>query len=156
MNDECDWVFAPSISIQAAEELQEVFFFNSNQNRYRARIVNTISKYGKPKVVEENNQITIRLDSEKLNQQTLFVIDKNNNNKLIGVLIFVKEINTINIVHLAFNENTQPCSNLVISSVFNFTINKFALMLANIKDIKFIKFQYNSLIVELEKINELL
>jgi uncharacterized protein (DUF4415 family) len=156
MNFEFDWVLAPSISIQAAEELQDVFFFNSNQKRYRAKIVKTINKYGKPKVVVENNQITIRLDSDNLNQQTLFVVDKSNNNLLIGVLLYVKENDTINIIHLALNEAHQEYLNNYGYSVFNLIINQFAKMLRNIKDIKFVKFQYNSLVVELEKIRELL
>lgn len=156
MNFEFDWVLAPSISIQAAEELQDVFFFNSNQKRYRTKIVKTINKYGKPKVVVENNQITIRLDSDNLNQQTLFVVDKSNNNLLIGVLLYVKENDTINIIHLALNEVHQEYLNKYGYSVFNLIINQFAKMLRNIKDIKFVKFQYNSLVVELEKISELL
>lgn len=156
MNFEFDWVLAPSISIQANEELQDVFFFNSNQKRYRTKIVKTIDKYGKPKVVVENNQITIRLDSDNLNQQTLFVIDKSKNNMLIGVLLYVKENDTINIIHLALNEAHQKYLNNNGYSVFNLIINQFAIMLRNIKDIKFVKFQYNSIVIELEKISDLL
>jgi uncharacterized protein (DUF4415 family) len=156
MNFEFDWVLAPSISIQSSEELQDIFFFNSNQKRYTKKIVKTINKYGKPKVVVENNQITIRLDSDNLNQQTLFVLDKSNNNLLIGVLLYVKENDTINIIHLALNEAHQEYLNKYGYSVFNLIINQFAKMLRNIKDIKFVKFQYNSLVVELEKISELL
>jgi hypothetical protein len=156
MNLEFDWVLAPSISIQASEELQDVFFFNSNQKRYTKKIVKTIDKYGKPKLVVENNKITIRLDSESLNQQTLFVLDKSNNNLLIGVLLYVKENDTINIIHLALNEAHQKYLNKYGYSVFNLIINQFAKMLRNIKDIKFVKFQYNSIVVELEKISYLL
>lgn len=156
MNLEFDWVLAPSISIQASEELQDVFFFNSNQKRYTKKIVKTIDKYGKPKLVVENNQITIRLDSESLKQQTLFVLDKSNNNLLIGVLLYVKENDTINIIHLALNEAHQKYLNKYGYSVFNLIINQFAKMLRNIKDIKFVKFQYNSIVVELEKISYLL
>jgi uncharacterized protein (DUF4415 family) len=156
MNLEFDWVLAPSISIQASEELQDVFFFNSNQKRYTKKIVKTIDKYGKPKLVVENNQITIRLDSESLNQQTLFVLDKRNNNLLIGVLLYVKENDTIDIIHLALNEAHQKYLNKYGYSVFNLIINQFAKMLRNIKDIKFVKFQYNSIVVELEKISYLL
>jgi len=153
MNLEFDWVLAPSISIQASEELQDVFFFNSNQKRYTKKIVKTIDKYGKPKLVVENNQITIRLDSESLNQQTLFVLDKSNNNLLIGVLLYVKENDTINIIHLALNEAHQKYLNKYGYSVFNLIINQFAKMLRNIKDIKFVKFKYNSIVVALAQIS---
>ncbi|MFY7732892.1 MAG: hypothetical protein ACOVSR_05370 [Bacteroidia bacterium] len=146
---EYDYIFSPYISETAREELQELFFFNSNQSRYQTKILNAIEIYGKPIIISENELITIRLSTQNINQQTLFILDKEKESKLIGVLIYVKELTTINVVHLSFCEQNN-------FSKFCFIIKKFSQMLKNIKNIKFLKFQYNSIIITLEDINEFL
>lgn len=156
MKNENNFIFSPYISESAREELQEVFYFNVNQERYQSKIINAITLYGKPIIVIENNLITIQLDKPKLQQQTLFIIDRENANQLMGVLIYVKENNLINIVHLSFRNQNKYLKNKERFSIFNLTIKKFAIMLKNLKDIQFIKFQYNSMIISLDKINTLL
>jgi hypothetical protein len=156
MKNENNFIFSPYISESTREELQEVFYFNTNQERYRSKIINAITLYGKPIIVIENHLITIQLNKPNLQQQTLFIIDKENANRLIGVLIYVKEINIINIVHLSFYNQDKYLKNQESFSIFNLTIKKFAIMLKNIKNIQYIKFQYNSMIISLDNINTLL
>lgn len=39
MKNENNFIFTPFISESAREELQEVFYFNANQERYRTKII---------------------------------------------------------------------------------------------------------------------
>ena len=87
----------------------------------------------------------------QLSMNSLFNIFYNKTDELVSGIEFSCMNSADAVIHVS-----KEYLNKYGYSVFNLIINQFAKMLRNIKDIKFVKFQYNSLVIELEKISELI
>ncbi len=151
MENDIDLVFSAFINKSYLDDLQEILFFNPYQKKYKNKIVEAIILCGKPQVIEENNLLTIQLDKNQL-QQTLFVLEKSGTNRLLALIIFKKECDVVEIIHLAF---APFCKDLFINenvSIFNQTMIQFSKMLSHFKEIKYIKFHYKSLSMNIDKL----
>jgi hypothetical protein len=151
LENDFELVFSAFINKSYLDDLQEILFFNPHQKKYKNKIINAIHLCGKPEVIEENNLITIQLDKNQL-QQTLFVLDKSEDKRLLALIIFKKESDVVEVIHLAF---APFCKDIFINeniSIFNQTIIQFSKMLSHFKEIKFIKFHYKNLKINIDKV----
>ncbi len=78
-------------------------FFNPRQFRAREGIVNSLEKFGHPRLVETNDGLSVRVADHEA--QTLFVFDKDRlGNDPIGVVVFLRTSSAeVAIMHVAVN-----------------------------------------------------
>jgi len=85
--------------------LEELFFFNPAQYRVREGIVNSLSKFGHPRIEETADAISIRVGN--VEAQTLFVFDRDRRvGDPVGVVVFIRTSPTdIAVMHVAVHPN---------------------------------------------------
>jgi hypothetical protein len=84
-----NFIFSSKVSKQSRAALEELMFFNPRQFRAREGIVNSLEKFGHPRLVETNDGLSVRVEDHEA--QTLFVFDKDClGNDPIGVVVFLR------------------------------------------------------------------
>src|ERR1044071_6808021 len=88
---------APKSSKAALEEL---LFFNARQHRVREGIVNSLAKFGHPRLVETEGGLSVRVGTQEA--QTLFAFDRRRTKDPVGVVVFIRTSpSDIVIMHVA-------------------------------------------------------
>ena len=123
------------------EQLENMLFFNSQQNRYIDEIINSVTKFGTPRIVKNGNRIMIELDHFS-DVQNMFVFD-DEEKSLIGLVLYYREsISTVTLLHIAindlFNSLNYP-NDLVVPKI----ILELHSRLKLIKGIEFMKILYS-------------
>jgi hypothetical protein len=84
-----NFIFSSKVSKQSRAALEELMFFNPRQFRAREGIVNSLEKFGHPRLVETADGLSVRVEDHEA--QTLFVFDKDRlGNDPIGVVVFLR------------------------------------------------------------------
>jgi hypothetical protein len=94
-------VFSSKVTKDARPALEELFFFNPRQYRVREGIVNSLGKFGHPRIEDTANGLSIRVGDHEA--QTLFVFDQDRRGSdPVGVVVFIRISPTeIAIMHVA-------------------------------------------------------
>lgn len=81
--------------------VEEMLFFNPRQHRVRAGIVDSLEKFGHPRIEETAAGLGVRIGDQEA--QTLFAFDRDRrNNELIGIVIFLRTTPAeITVLHIA-------------------------------------------------------
>ncbi|HEY3932943.1 MAG TPA: hypothetical protein VGM58_11325 [Verrucomicrobiae bacterium] len=100
-----NFIFSSKVSKQSRAALEELMFFNPRQFRAREGIVNSLEKFGHPRLVEANDGLSVRVADHEV--QTLFVFDKDRlGNDPIGVVVFLRTSPAeVAIMHVAVHPN---------------------------------------------------
>lgn len=80
-------------------------FFNPRQFRVREGIINSLARFGHPKLITEGDNLTVRIGEEQA--QTLFAYDRaSKNGAPVGMIVFLRTAqDEIAILHVAVNED---------------------------------------------------
>ena len=94
-------VFTSKAMKDARPALEELFFFNPRQYRVREGIVNSLGKFGHPRIEDTANGLSIRVGNNEA--QTLFAFDGGrSDNNPVGIVIFMRTSpDEISVMHLA-------------------------------------------------------
>lgn len=97
-------VFTSKVSKQSRPALEELMFFNPSQFRVREGIINSLERFGHPRLEESGDDLVVRVG--KSDAQTLFVYDSDAKAKdPIGMVAFLRTSpSEIAIMHLAVRE----------------------------------------------------
>jgi len=97
-------VFTSKVSKQSRPALEELMFFNPSQFRVREGIINSLEKFGHPRLEESGDDLVVRVGTS--DAQTLFVYDSDSKAKdPIGMVAFLRTSpSDIAIMHLAVRE----------------------------------------------------
>ncbi len=143
--------FQEFLPIRYYEEVDDLFFFNPLQSRYRKGIICSIEKFGKPSMVEDEIGVRIQLNGYDWGQQTLFVTKGSKVGPLVAIVIIVIIGDTLSVVHFVVNKHFIE-KELGQYDYSLFILSKLAQMVKPIKEIKFVKFEYTGLIVPIQKL----
>lgn len=99
-----NYTYKSFVPAEMSDIAHDLFFFNPDQGRYKRRIERAIAAYGKPEWIERDELFSIRLANPLIEQQTIFICDKLQNEKPVAVIICVKGDKFLDIVHLARNK----------------------------------------------------
>lgn len=94
-------VFTSKVSKSARQALEELFFFNPRQYRVREAVINSLSRFGHPRIENTVEGLTIKVGNQEA--QTLFVYDRSRaRDDLVGVVVFMRTSpGEITILHVA-------------------------------------------------------
>jgi len=94
-------VFSSKAMKDARPALEELLFFNPRQFRVREGIVNSLGKFGHPRIEDTPNGLSVRVGDHET--QTLFAFDQDRRGgNPVGVVVFIRTIPTdIAIMHVA-------------------------------------------------------
>jgi hypothetical protein len=82
-------VFLSKATKDARPALEELFFFNPRQYRVREGIVNSLGKFGHPRIEDTANGLSIRVGDHEA--QTLFAFDQDRRGgDPVGVVVFIR------------------------------------------------------------------
>ena len=97
-------VFTSKVSRRSRPALEELMFFNPSQFRVREGIINSLEKFGHPRLEESGDDLVVRVG--KSDAQTLFVYDSDSKVKdPVGMVSFLRTSpSEIAIMHLAVLE----------------------------------------------------
>jgi len=97
-------IFTSKVSKQSRPALEELMFFNPSQFRVRQGIINSLEKFGHPRLEESGDDLVVRVGIS--DAQTLFVHDADSKVKdPIGMVAFLRTSpSEIAIMHLAVRE----------------------------------------------------
>jgi len=98
-------VFSSRVPIECRAELEELLFLNPRQHLVREGILNSLERFGHPKVVESPAGLAIKVGN--LDAQTLFAFDRNRDSDApVGVVVFIRTApEEIAIMHVAVHED---------------------------------------------------
>ena len=84
-------VFCSALDASYREELEELLFFDPNQQKAFALVSEAIRRYGKPRIVDGDRRLGVALDSA-VEMQTLFVLEgRRPNAPLVGAIGYTRE-----------------------------------------------------------------
>lgn len=82
-------VFTSKVAKDARPALEELFFFNPRQYRVRDGIVDSLGKFGHPRIEDTANGLSIKVGDQ--DAQTLFVYDLDRRSAdPVGVVVFIR------------------------------------------------------------------
>jgi hypothetical protein len=97
--------FTSVLPVSYRDELERIVFFNPNQDRVVAPLVDAVRRYGVPSIVEDGETLRFRVPAFGL-VQSLYALDEAEQPlRLAGVVMFVREsADTMLLLHLAVHE----------------------------------------------------
>jgi hypothetical protein len=82
-------VFSSKVPSECRAALEELLFFNPRQHLVREGIINSLERFGHPRVEEAAGELSIRVGDHEA--QTLFAYDRDRHGKdPIGVVVFLR------------------------------------------------------------------
>lgn len=94
--------FTSELPAEHREQLENLFFFNDNQARYRNVIIASIDRFGEPRLREVAGRLRLRT-SELGELQALFALMvEGSRSQLVGVVAYTRtDSKTITLLHMA-------------------------------------------------------
>jgi hypothetical protein len=94
-------VFSSRVPSQSRSALEDLLFFNPQQDRVREGIINSLEQFGHPRLEEAANGLSVRVGDQEA--QTLFAYDRDRRTSdPVGVVVFVRTAPAdIAIMHVA-------------------------------------------------------
>jgi ribosomal protein S18 acetylase RimI-like enzyme len=94
-------VFASRVSRTSREALEELMFFNPRQHLVREGILNSLAKFGHPRIEEQGDGLVVKVADHEA--QTLFAFDPSRSEtEPVGVVVFLRTSpDEIAIMHIA-------------------------------------------------------
>jgi len=93
-------VFSSRVPKQCRAELEELLFLNPRQHLVREGILNSLQRFGHPKVVESSVGLAVKVGD--LEAQTLFAFDRGRGEAPVGAVVFLRTAREeIAIMHVA-------------------------------------------------------
>jgi hypothetical protein len=88
------------------DELERIVFFNPEQGRVTASLLDSVRRYGVPSIVEDGSLLRFRVPAFGT-IQSLFALDESEQPvRLAGVVMFVRETaDTMRLLHVAIHED---------------------------------------------------
>lgn len=100
----CTFEFSSVLPAEYREDLETVLYFNRLQGRARTAIVQSLEKYGQPRLGAADGFLRVSFE-DVADVQTLFALaDLDDGYQLAGVLMYVREADDLVILHLAVAE----------------------------------------------------
>jgi hypothetical protein len=98
-------VFSSQVPMKCRSDLEELLFFNPRQYRVRKGIVNSLDRFGHPRLEEAAGVLSVRVGDHEA--QTLFAYDRDRHGSTpVGVVVFLRTTPAeIAIVHVAVHPN---------------------------------------------------
>jgi hypothetical protein len=97
-------VFSSNAPEGCREDLENLLFFNPRQHKVRSGILDSLSQFGHPRVVESKNGLSVRVG--ELEAQTLFAFDRDGDAKSpVGAVVFLRTSpEEVTILHVAVED----------------------------------------------------
>tara|TARA_B100000989_G_C19419816_1_gene418122 strand:- start:405 stop:881 length:477 start_codon:yes stop_codon:yes gene_type:complete len=121
-------IFESYLDARYRDELEDLFYFNSNQAVVREEMERAIDLFGIPEIVEASGRLTFQLRGGQA-VQTLFALEEISGEKhLAGVIIYARTDDlTLSLIHIAVSEaeflSEQLPRNRLTSAMFDCVFN---------------------------------
>ena len=98
--------FSSILGTDYRSELEELMFFNPQQNKALTGISHAISEYGVPVIVEDNGRLRISVEGLP-ESQTLFALDDSSEKPILaGVMVYMRtDPENLVLLHIAVHED---------------------------------------------------
>ena len=98
-------VFSSNLSSRYTSELEKLLFFNPGQESVRAKLIEINARYGAPRIEARNGRLSVALESSP-RPQTLYVLaSQDEQESLIGAMVYLREADTLSLLHVAVRED---------------------------------------------------
>ena len=141
-------IFSSKALKQSRPALEELLFFNPRQSLVREGIVNSLEKFGHPRLVETADGLTVRVGVHEA--QTLFAydLDRRKDDEPVGVVVFLRTApSEIALMHIAVHPDYALQGQRAGSGLGVALIEKVKEIAARIVGVKQIVFFYRTEVV---------
>jgi ribosomal protein S18 acetylase RimI-like enzyme len=133
-------VFSSRVSKQHRPALEELLFFNPGQSRVRSGIINSLEKFGHPRLEESVENLSVRVGEREA--QTLFAYDRGlRDSAPVGLVIFLRTSQEeIAIIHVAVHADYALQGNyggLGLGTILVEKVKEIALRIVGVRRIVF-------------------
>jgi hypothetical protein len=135
--------FTSELSADRLGQLEELLFFNENQAQYRNVVVESIERFGEPRI--RNDRGLLRVHTSRLGEvQTLFAVEHRlDAHRPVAVAVFARTAtDTMTLLHIAVHRDfaaTGPFANEMVTMKL---VGGVAKSSARIKDIRKVEMLY--------------
>lgn len=135
--------FASVLPESYQHELETLMFFNAQQNKFVAGIVQSVETYGRPRIMADSQQLRVTVGELGI-VQSLFAFDSDRPNAaLIGVTLYIREcIEQLTVLHIAVQADyatTGPYADQLLAVRLLQQVRRVA---AHLKGVTFIALLY--------------
>ncbi len=132
------YTYRSTLELEKKADLEQLFFFNLNQPRFRSNILKIIELYGRPGIIEKDNSLWI--ESDKKDCQNIFVTK---DEQLVGILIYYRnKPENIDLIHIAVDEKYSSTGKYANENLASEMIEQLKIIARKIRGIKTITVKY--------------
>ncbi len=137
--------FKSSLPSKFKNEVERIFFFNTNQKRHHKKIEESIEMYGVPHILSKDNQIFFSFD-KIASFQVLYALDDDGDSAiLLGIILFYRDFSSnMKIIHIAVDENCSSSGEYKEETIAARLVNEVRKISLAIKDVKTISLPYSN------------
>ena len=100
--------YSSMLPVEYRTELEALLFFNSEQHRFREKILTVIEKYGVPTIYAEHNRLHVRLKDGPEVQTIYALAELKPRSPLVGLVVYTRSnVSTITVLHIAVREDRK-------------------------------------------------
>lgn len=136
-------IFTSGADRKHREAIEELLFFNPQQDRVRAGILNSLERFGLPRLKETASGLEIQVDESET--QTIFAYDRDESQKgPVGVVIFLRSgVNELGIIHIAVQPEYSSSGGHAAEGVLFKLVDEVRTVSRRIKGIEHLLFFYH-------------
>lgn len=130
-------LFSSNALLACRPALEELLFFNPRQHKVRAGIVDSLEKYGHPKIEETATGLRVRIGDYE--PQNLFAFDRDRReNAPVGIVLYLRtSAEEITILHMAVHPNYCQRAGMGLGITLVEKVREIAVRIVGIKRIAF-------------------
>jgi hypothetical protein len=137
--------FRSNLPLIYKDELERIFFFNTNQKRYQKKIEEAIELYGVPHIFTDENNIIFTFD-KITSFQTLYALDNDSDSAvLLGIIHFYRDFpSNMKIIHIAVDEDCSFSGEYTEETIAARLVDEVRKISSAIRNVKTISLPYSN------------
>ena len=96
--------FSSVLPLKCRQALENLLFFNGNQALHQSQIMNTVEKYGLPRITEDSDRLRVEVDGAPGAQALYTAISTPDALALVGVVVFTRKAEGLSVLYVAVSE----------------------------------------------------
>ena len=97
--------FTSNLPLGLATDLEELLFFNPRQYKVRTNVLQINERYGAPRVEVIDDRVFVALDASPQPQTLYMLAISDEQETLVGVMVYLRENDTLSLLHVAVHED---------------------------------------------------
>jgi hypothetical protein len=131
--------FTAKLDCRYRDALEQLLFFNANQQRVYSGAVSMVERYGAPHISTENDRLWVTFDSG-IDAQSLFIVDRARaDSPLLGFVVYTREVDALVVLIMAVREDCAYSGDAPDKALFRHLLAKMLEIARRVKGVATLK-----------------